>query len=106
MSEEDLLNRLEEAHDRIQSLEGELEDTERRFKRLQSALIWSGWIAVLGLLGFFLARTLLSRPAEPLPPAPPAPVSKPETASKSAPKPVYDPPPSVSPPPEMPGFSE
>lgn len=109
MSEEDVLNRLEEAHDRIQSLEKELDAAERRLKRYHSGLIWTGWIAALSVLGFLLARTLLTGSTQPLPAAPPAPIqsiSRPSKAPKSAPKPIYNPPPSVSPPAEMPGFSE
>ncbi len=94
------------SEERIQELEAELERVERKLKRLQSIVVWTGWISVLGLLGFFLAKTLISRPPEPVATAPRAPIKVPAKPPKSAPKPIYNPPPSVSPPPEMPGFSE
>ena len=92
--------------ERVSELEAELERVERKLKRLQSIVVWTGWIAALALLGFLLAKTLFSGPPEAVQNVAPAPIPTLKKPAKSDPKPIYDPPPSVSPPAEMPGFSE
>jgi hypothetical protein len=115
MSEEELHRRLAEAGEKIARLQNELERVEKKLKRTQSGVVWSGWLAVLVIIAFFLGRTLFPKPAAPpaagAPPpvVKPAPVTSPKTPSKPGKIPVYDPPPSVSEPaspPGMPGFSE
>jgi len=107
VSEDELTRALHEANERVASLERSLEHAERRLKRLQSGLVWSGWIAILAVIAFFLGRTLFPKP-EPIVDRPPeAVLIRPENPSKPVKIPVYDPPPSVSEPaepPAMPGF--